>query len=331
MNPSSRKGHWSHRGSICLSPSTMIPQFPTFVRRAGTPFDSRDADVVLRSQDGVDFHTFKAHLSAASSVFDHMFQTGNDGEELADSGLPIIPFYDPSPVLEALLCYCNPNISSRSSSVPLLDVHNLAMKYDMMPVVKAVYKDRIWLEHDIPPPPILDAIRKSVGQDDDLYHAAAKILTCAESEAEEMIDLGLVNQAQLTSLLRYRDECRATAVRVASPPHDHFKWIFQTYDWFTEHSGQDCCYCHWGWPVVFIGYIHRRPITSWWWSYMYDAKSRLRVRPFGSTVMSGDFFDKALAAGARCRVCKKNLDRDFREFVDLFAREVDRAVSQARI
>ena len=304
----------------------MIPQFPTFVRRAGAPFDSPDADVIIRSQDGVDFHTFKAHLSAASSVFDHMFQTGNDGEELADSGLPIIPFYDPSPVLEALLCYCNPNISSRSSSVPLLDVHNLAMKYDMMPVVKAVYKDRIRLEHDIPPPRILDAIRKSVGQDDDLYFAAARILTCAESETEEMIDLGLVNQAQLTSLLRYRDECRATAVRVAFPPHDHYKWISQTYNWFTEHSGHDC---YWG--FIFIGYTHRRTIAFWWWSYMCDAKRRLRVRPFGTTVMSGDFFGKALAAGARCRVCKKNLDRDFREFADLFAREVDRAVSKARI
>jgi len=48
-------------------------------------------------------------------------------------------------------------------------------------------------------------------------------------------------------------------------------------------------------------------------------------------VMSGDFFNKALATDTRCRVCKKNLDCDFREFADLFVKEVDRAVSQARI
>jgi hypothetical protein len=222
----------------------IIPQFPAFVRRAGAPFTSQDADVVLRSQDGVDFHTFKAHLSSASSVFDHMFQTGNEGEDLADCGLPIIPLYDPSPVLEALLCYCDPSISLRSNSVPLMDIHNLAMKYDMMLVVKAVYKDRIRLGCDLPPPCILDAIRKRVGEDEDLYLAAAKILTCPESEAEEMVDLGLVNQAQLASLIRYRDECRAVAIRVASPPHDHFRWISQTYNWFTEDSGHDL-HCRW--------------------------------------------------------------------------------------
>jgi len=68
----------------------MILRLLTFVRRAGAPFDSQDANTVLHSQGGVDFHTFKAHSSAASSVFDHMFQTGNNAEELADSGLPII-------------------------------------------------------------------------------------------------------------------------------------------------------------------------------------------------------------------------------------------------
>jgi len=48
--------------------------------------------------------------------------------------------------------------------VLLLDVQNLAMKYDIMPVVKVVYKDRIQLEHDIPPPHILaNGMGKPVG------------------------------------------------------------------------------------------------------------------------------------------------------------------------
>src|SRR6266568_9268296 len=96
---------------------------PPFVREAGAPFNRQDADVVLRSADGVDFHTLKAHLSSASDVFNHMFSlpqpsetATNEEEELAD-GLPIVPIYDPSPVLKALLCYCDPNVTLRSSSV----------------------------------------------------------------------------------------------------------------------------------------------------------------------------------------------------------------------
>jgi len=50
----------------------------------------------------------------------------------------------------------------------------------------------------------------------------------------------------------------------------------------------------------------------------------------GETVTWGDFFDKALKAGSRCRVCREGLDYDFRQFADLFAREIDDAVSQAR-
>jgi BTB/POZ domain len=66
---------------------------PPFVSKAAAPFNKSDADVVLRSADGIDFHTFKAYLSSASEVFNHMFsspqpsETANE-EELADS-LPI--------------------------------------------------------------------------------------------------------------------------------------------------------------------------------------------------------------------------------------------------
>src|SRR6266511_2795615 len=95
------------------------------VRKAGPPFNRQDADVVLRSADGVDFHAFKLHLSSASDVFNHMFSLPQPSEaaaneELAD-GLPIVPIYDPSPVLKALLSYCDPNIIWRSNSVPLID------------------------------------------------------------------------------------------------------------------------------------------------------------------------------------------------------------------
>lgn len=49
----------------------------------------------------------------------------------------------------------------------------------------------------------------------------------------------------------------------------------------------------------------------------------------GATVTGGDFFDLALERGSLCRDI---LDRDFKQFTDLFAikREIDSAVSNVR-
>ena len=306
---------------------------PPFVRKAGAPFDRPNPDTVLRSADGVDFHTFKTHLSSASDLFSQMFslpqpseKAANEEEELAD-GLPIVPIHDPSSVLEALLCYCDPNITCRSNSVPLIEIQNLAMKYDMTPVVKAIYRDRIRLERVLPPSRMLDTIRQRVGQDEDMYFAAANIFISPEDEMIEMVDLGLVNKAQFDSLVRYRDDCRASAIAVASPPYNRFTWIPQRYNWFRTDLEHDS-------TCDESGYISMANVRLWtrlWWMfYMYEADIWLAKRPWGETVTSGDFFDRALKAGSRCRVCREGLDDDFRQFTNLFAREIDDAVSRVR-
>src|SRR5258705_7520040 len=58
-----------------MDPIPSTTTIPPFVSKAGAPFDRPDADVVLRSEDGVDFRTFKAHLSSASEFLDHMFSS----------------------------------------------------------------------------------------------------------------------------------------------------------------------------------------------------------------------------------------------------------------
>lgn len=305
---------------------------PPFISKAGAPFDRPDADVVLRSEDGIDFRTFKAHLSSASEFLDHMFSSlqppsADDEEELSD-GLPIVPFYDPSPILKGLLSYCDPEIHSQSGSVPLIDIQNLAIKYDMMSVAKAVYKDRIRLERELPSSSMVDVIRQKVRQDEDMFLAAAHIFTTSASEEEEMVELGLVSKAQLASLKRYKKDCCNAAVRVASPPHGHYRWMDSTYHWFRSDAAHDLnCYRY---SNIFMGYIHERPIRHWLWLYITEAKSRLAKRPWGSTVTSGDFFDMALQKASQCDVCRTNLKSDFGHFTERFARQIDSAVSDAR-
>lgn len=41
-------------------------------REAGSPFDAPDADIILRSIDGVDFRTYKSYLTRALHGFDEL-------------------------------------------------------------------------------------------------------------------------------------------------------------------------------------------------------------------------------------------------------------------
>jgi hypothetical protein len=212
-------------------------------------------------------------------------------------------------------------------SLPFIDIQDLQKKYGPWEITVDIYRDRIRLEREFPPPRMLDLIARRVVQDGDMYFAAISIFASSENEAEEMIDLGLVTQPQYNSLLRYRDECRARAVAVASPPHNHFTWMSPEYNWFNTNEEHDC---NRG-GNIFIANVQGKSMMRFWWrEYIYEASRGLRERPWGTTVTSGDFFEKALVEGSKCRVCKKDLDRDFRQFADVFASKINDAVSQAR-
>jgi hypothetical protein len=211
--------------------------------------------------------------------------------------------------------------------VPLIDIQDVAMKYDMIQVAKAVCRDRIRPQRELLPSSLLSLIRSRVPQNEDMYLAAINIFTSSENEAVDMVDVGLVTKLQYDFLLRYRDECRARAVAVASPPHNHWTWLSPRYNWFGTDVKHDC---NRG-GNIFIASVQGKSMMRYWWrEYTNEAERRLAKRPWGATVASGDFFDEALKEGSRCRVCKKDLDHDFRQFTGLFASKIDDAVSQAR-
>src|SRR6266511_618194 len=99
------------------------------------------------------------------------------------------------------------------------------------------------------------------------------------------------------------------------------------YNWFRTDVEHDC---NRGGNISIASVQGKSMMRHWWRSYIYEAKNRLEKRPWGATVTSGDFFDKALEEGSRCRVCREDLNYDFRQFTNLLAREIDDAVSKAR-
>ncbi|KAJ8518373.1 hypothetical protein ONZ45_g4571 [Pleurotus djamor] len=73
-----------------------------------SPFDRPDADIILRSSDGVEFRAHKLVLSLASPVFDDMFSMPQPKPSNEDTTLPIVQFDEDSVTLEILLRDCYP-------------------------------------------------------------------------------------------------------------------------------------------------------------------------------------------------------------------------------
>lgn len=89
----------------------------TTIRNAGPPFHAKNADVILRSADNVDFRAHRVILSIASPIFSAVFSqavaTNNDAqirEKLDEKkdGLAIVSMAEDERSLEMLLKFCYP-------------------------------------------------------------------------------------------------------------------------------------------------------------------------------------------------------------------------------
>ncbi|KAI5895508.1 uncharacterized protein SCHCODRAFT_02686884 [Schizophyllum commune H4-8] len=113
-------------------------------RRAQAPFDDAEADVILRSSDGVDFRAHKLLLSLVSTFFRDMFSLPHVGQRGPDDGdraaggaqTPIVEVEENADLLEKFLRWCDPRCTP-SPIATWEDVNSLvtiSIKYDAVSV-----------------------------------------------------------------------------------------------------------------------------------------------------------------------------------------------------
>ena len=64
---------------------------------------------------------------------------------------------------------------------------------------------------------------------------------------------------------------------------------------------------------------------------MSQANDALQQRPIGETVRAADLVNVALEKAVQCMHCRKSAISEMPKFVNLFADEIDKAVSKVRI
>jgi len=287
------------------------------------------SNIILQSTDNDYLRTSKAMLSSASELFKTMFslpQPPDEDSEFIRDGLAVIPIDADTSLLQNLLLFCNP----APEMVRLPELQRAAMKYHMYEVAKRILKERTRGISNTIPPVMLASIEKNFGQNSDARLAAVFTMLFPDDNSDDVVDMGLITKAQVDLLLAYKRNCVAAAVKVASPDHCHYKWMSEVWtrsNWFKDDGGEHEYYCNRG-GNIYIGNTHGKWMMRYWWSeYMCAARNELQKQPCGSAVLSEELFQRALKEGSRCSKCSPDLGSQLREFVALFAGEIDKAVS----
>jgi hypothetical protein len=99
---------------------------------ASPPFDNPDADLIVRSSDGVNFRVLKTILAEASPIFKTIFTLPRPDNNNDSAVIAVVDLSESSTVLDHLLRFCYPCASPRLNSLKeIVDVLLVARKYEI--------------------------------------------------------------------------------------------------------------------------------------------------------------------------------------------------------
>jgi len=187
----------------------------TFGEDFGAPFDRRDADLIIRSSDQVDFHVHQSNLGMASVVFEDMFTAPGPSPREQGQNKPVINLTEDSKTLHRLLTLLYPIEPSIPETLEdALSLLATCQKYQMdltITRIRSILKD-----HE----PRLFTVQNSfhaygVAR---RYHLKDEALVAAQLTLERPLDfdecgedLQFISGVDLIKLWNYRTECTKVA------------------------------------------------------------------------------------------------------------------------
>jgi BTB/POZ domain len=180
-------------------------------RNFGPPFERRDADLIIRSCDQVDFHVHKAVLGVASTTFEDMFTAPGLGQGQAES---VVNLAEDSKTLHRLLTAIYPvDLSIPETFEEYLSLIASCQKYQMDSTaahIRSLLKERI--------PPLFASNPFRAYGIASQYHLEEEALLAARLTLERSMDfdtcgedLHYIPGGDLFRLWKYRTKCTTVA------------------------------------------------------------------------------------------------------------------------
>jgi len=271
-------------------------------RPATSPFDSADADIILRTSDDVDFRVFRTILSLGSPVFKDMLSLPQPPSS-NPADLPVIPISETSTAIEPVLLCCYP-----SPPPPLDDLHDVRMvlevsrKYDISCSFQHA-AGQLTSERLVTTYPIgVYCIACHFGIESAARAAALKSLNIRSlgRPSPDVEEMELITGPMYHRLLTYHFECGKAAANITD--RNNFQWIIDMKYRLPEY----CSLCR---PSnqPYTG-LTALPVSSplrpkWFWDMLSGIANELKERPAPETVTESRHF-KAVAKNMNpCSTC----------------------------
>ncbi|THH14655.1 hypothetical protein EW146_g5705 [Bondarzewia mesenterica] len=306
------------------------------IRNAGPPFDAADADIVLRTNDLVDFRVHTSILSISSQVFKDM------------SSMPLPPNSEPA------------DNSDRKDGLPIVfvteDEHSIHLLLKvlyprgMQPVsnpsdIKSLLK--LLDKYQVDGHPLLSALSSAAQIEPVMVYVLAcrhNLPYVANAAAEEMLkmsltsvvtglaadqDLRRITGYSCVRLLKYHLDCCEAAITVCQS----LRWIATSKipgaSEITARTGQIPCACLIRHSTSSKLNEHTH-VPGWVVDYVGRCEAIIRTTPHWDTVMDFKLFIPSIIAAGKCSRCMPLADK-LPDFAKAFANQLKSVISKVRL
>ncbi|EIW79711.1 hypothetical protein CONPUDRAFT_126135 [Coniophora puteana RWD-64-598 SS2] len=289
-------------------------------RAAGAPFDADDAEIILRTSDGVDFRVHKSILSVASSVFRDMLSIPQPSSPSDDSHL--VPLTESSKTLNTLLLFCypvpDPEIETLSDMRLVLEA---ARKYDLSFIFQSAFKQLSARFLDENPLGVY-CIACHYGWKSEAVKAARRTLdlgSLAQSNSAHAEELSMITGLQYHSLVLYHTACGLVPKEIARQTY----WL----PFFREFTPR-CKTC--GERRSVPGYDYFLPL--WLTEALDNISAEFEKVPSIKAINKDDHLATALRTVDKCKTCGgRTADETIWTTINAFIDKINKAVDEVEL
>lgn len=335
------------------APNMTFPRLTSRAGRAAEPFNSKDANVILRSSDDVEFRVHRQVLALASPVLAALISRSSAASTTSfymepsfsrapsASGTssrahhrkrPILDLPHASATLDLFLRFIYPVPEPSLTLDDVATLLELAEKYDAQGVTKRMRTHLLLPEHLEHDPTSVYALASHAGMADVVQIAARRTLALS-LPARDLAEVRFHSGTALMRLLEYRTECGMAVADVVRVDNAVPWWVLM--EWRRLCFLSDCSECaavatrhNLVWHKVLRGCVD---VPRYWVEYMQGVSAALQKRLDPSVARDPALVRPAVEAGLKCSRCAAKIYWDMEEFAKLLEEAIEEAISLVSI